>query len=60
MPFKNTSLPRRIGTRTNETFLNRVGLFFCSIILEIISLMAFEPISIAAYFNIFKLIIVFF
>ena len=48
--FIKTSAPKRIGTRTNELFLNLAGLPFSSIILEIKSLTALDPMSIAAYF----------
>src|SRR5690606_41335499 len=47
---RNTSVPKRMGTRTNEFFLNFVVLPSCSIILDMSNLTALEPISMAAYF----------
>ena len=55
-PVVNASCPKRIGTRTNELFLNFGSLPFSSIMLEINILTAFEPISIAAYFFIIILL----
>src|SRR5690606_29857427 len=54
-PTVKASCPKRIGTRTNELLLNCGAFPSCSTILHTKSLMAFDPISIAAYF--FMLII---
>ena len=47
-PRMKASSPKRTGTRTNSLFLKMVGLPFCSITLLMSSLIAFEPISMAA------------
>src|SRR5258705_12818809 len=48
---ENTSWPRRRGNRTYSNFLNRI-LLSRSRIVEICKRMAFDPISIAASFNV--------
>ena len=50
LPPRKTSAPNRMGTRINSDFLKVGSSFFFKMILEINSLTALEPMSIAAYF----------